>query len=515
MTFKNLKVLGALAAMALGLTVAAPAMAAKDVKLVLYSQATTTDPWDSNDTVSQGMSKTFYEGLYAFDQNLKLKPKLALSHEVSPDGTVYTFTLRQGVKFHDGTDFNANAVKVNLDRVTNPENRLKRYNLYSNIAKTEVLDDYTVRCTLKKPFSPFINLLAHPSAVMISPAALEKYGKDIQFHPVGTGPFVFDEWRQTDYLRGKKNPNYWREGYPKVDSITWIPVVESASRVAMLRTGEAHFATTIPFEQAEVLEKAPGVKLIPVDSIVQRFMSMNVQHKPLSDVRVRKAINYAINKEALLKVVYRGYGTPSVGVVPPGVEFATAYGPWPYDVKKAKELLAEAGYANGFETELWAAYNDTIAQKAIQFIQQQLQQVGIKVKVQALEAGQRVERVESAPDAATAPVRMYFVGWSASTGEANLALTPLLHGDSAPPNSYNMAYYNNPKVNEALEKALVTSDKAEKAKLYAEAQETIWNDAPWAFLITARSLYATSDKLTGMYLMPDSSYYFEDIDLLP
>ena len=200
-------------------------------------------------------------------------------------------------------------------------------------------------------------------------------------------------------------------------------------------------------------------------------------------------------------------------VVPGGVEYAVKLGPWPYDVKKAKALLAEAGYPNGFETELWAAYNDTISQKAIQFIQQQLQQVGIKVTVQALEAGQRVERVESAPDPATAPVRMYFVGWSSSTGEADWALRPLLGGDSAPPSLYNMAYYNNPKVNEGLEQALITTDKAEKARIYKEVQETIWNEAPWAFLITAKSLYALSDKVSGMYLMPDASYFFEEIDL--
>lgn len=514
MNLKFLKLLSVTLAVALGLGgFASTAQATKDVKIALYSPVTTTDPWDANDTISQGVAKSFYEGLYSFDQDMKLRPTLAESYEVTPDGLVYTFKLRSGVKFHDGTDFNAEAVKVNFDRVTNPDNRLKRYNLYSNIEKTEVLDPLTVRFTLKKPFSPFVNQIAHPSAVMISPAALEKYGKDIRFHPVGTGPFIFDEWRQTDYLRVKKNPNYWRAGLPKVDSISWLPIVESASRVAMIRTGEAHFAISIPFEQAEVLEKTPGVKLTPVPSIVQRFVSMNVQHKPLSDVRVRQAINYAINKDALVKVVYRGYGTPAEGVVPEGVEYAVKFGAWPYDPKKAKALLAEAGYPNGFETQLWAAYNDTVSQKAIQFMQQQLQQVGIKATVQAMEAGQRVEQVESAPDPAKAPVRMYYVGWSSSTGEADWALRPLLHGDYSPPKSYNMAYYNDPAVNAGMEKALITTDKAEKAKIYKEVQEKIWNDAPWVFAITAKNLVAQSDKLSGMHQMPDASYFFEEIDL--
>lgn len=203
------------------------AHASKDVVLAIASTLTTTDPWDANDTLSHACAKTFYEGLFGFNEKLELRPVLAESYDVSPDGLVYTFHLRKGVKFHDGTDFNAEAVKVNFDRVTNPENKLKRYSLYSNIAKTEVVDDLTAKVTLKTPFSPFINQLAHPSAVMISPTALKKYGKDIMFHPVGTGPYKFVEWKQTDYLKGAKNENYWRPGLPKIDTITWVPVVDN------------------------------------------------------------------------------------------------------------------------------------------------------------------------------------------------------------------------------------------------------------------------------------------------
>ena len=167
-------------ALAAGLAVAlctpGLAQAQKEVVLTVASTLTTTDPWDANDTISHACAKTFYEGLYGFNEKMELRPVLAESHEVTPDGLVYTFHLRKGVKFHDGTDFNAEAVKVNFDRVTNPDNKLKRYSLYSNIAKTEVVDEYTAKVTLKTPFSPFINQLAHPSAVMISPAALAKYG---------------------------------------------------------------------------------------------------------------------------------------------------------------------------------------------------------------------------------------------------------------------------------------------------------------------------------------------------
>src|SRR5664279_2036919 len=163
------------AAATLAAAIALPAHAAKDVVFAVASTFTTTDPYDANDTLSQAMAKSFYEGLFGFDRDMKLIPVLAESYDVSKDGLVYTIKLRKGVKFHDGTDFNAEAVKANFDRVTNPDNKLKRYALYSNIAKTEVVDPSTARITLKTPFSAFINNLAHPSGVMISPAALKQY----------------------------------------------------------------------------------------------------------------------------------------------------------------------------------------------------------------------------------------------------------------------------------------------------------------------------------------------------
>src|SRR5476649_2900815 len=165
------------------------AWAAKDVTVAVGSNFTSLDPYDANDTLSQAVAKSFYQGLFGFDKNLKLVNVLAESYTVSKDGLTYTIKLHPGIKFQDGTDFNAEAVKVNFDRVTNPDNKLKRYTLYKNIAKTEALDANTVKFTLKEPFSAFVNTLAHPSAVIISPAALQKFGKAIAQNPVGTGPF--------------------------------------------------------------------------------------------------------------------------------------------------------------------------------------------------------------------------------------------------------------------------------------------------------------------------------------
>ena len=185
-----------------------------------------------------------------------------------------------------------------------------------------------------------------------------------------------------------------------MDAITWKPVVDNNSRAAMLQTSEAHFTFPVPYEQADLLKSKADLELVAAPSIVHRYMSMNVTKKPFDNLKVRQAINYAINKEALAKVAFNGYAFPAEGVAPQGVNYAVKMAPWPYDVAKAKQLLAEAGYPNGFETELWSAYNHTTAQKVIQFLQQQLGQVGIKAKIQALEAGQRVQMVEGVQDPA-------------------------------------------------------------------------------------------------------------------
>lgn len=500
---------GVLGAASLGVSL--DALAASSAVLALGQQPDSLDPYNTNNTLTTAVTKSFYEGLFEFDRNLKVKPVLAESYSVSKDGLVYTFKLRSGVKFQDGTDFNAEAVQANLQRVMDPANKLARFNQFNRIAKVEAVDAHTVRITLKEPFSAFINSLAHASAAMISPTALKKYGKDIALHPVGTGPFQFVEWKQTDYVKGQKFAGYWRKGYPKVDSVTWKPVLENSTRAAMLQTGEADFAYPLPYEQAAQLKSNAKLQVTSAPSIITRYVSFNVLQKPFSDVRVREAINYAINKQALAKVVFNGYAFPAQGYVPQGVEFAYKMQPWPYDPAKARALLKEAGYPNGFESVLWSAYNNSTSQKAIQFIQQQLAQVGIKVTVQALEPGQRTEWVQTAPDPKTAKIRMYYAGWSSSTGEADWALRPLLATEAWLPKLNNTAYYSNTKVDQLLADALKTTDVKARAGIYREAQEIIYKDAPWAPLVTEENLSASSKRLSGVYVMPDGNINSDDI----
>ncbi|MEI7085598.1 glutathione ABC transporter substrate-binding protein GsiB [Pectobacterium versatile] len=489
-----------------------PVWAAKDAVIAVGSTFTSLDPYDANDSLSQTVAKSFYQGLFGFDKDMKLVNVLADSYDASPDGLTYTVKLHPGVKFHDGSAFNAAAVKVNLDRASNPDNRLKRYNLFKMIDKTEAVDDLTVKITLKTPFSAFVNNLAHPAAVMISPAALKQYGKEIGFHPVGTGPYRFVAWNQTDFVKVEKFNGYWKARLPKLDSITWRPVVDNNTRAALLQTGEAQFAYPIPFEQAKVLEKNDKLALVASPSILHRYISMNVTQKPFDNPKVRQALNYAINKEALIKVAFSGYATPAEGPLPSSIDYSVKYHPWPYDPAKARELLKEAGYPDGFTTTLWSSHNHSTAQKVLQFTQQQLAQVGVKVQVTAMDAGQRAAEVEGKGVKETG-VRLFYTGWSASTGEADWALSPLFATASWPPAQFNTAFYSNPQVDADLANALKTTDRTEKQTLYKDAQDKIWADAPWIFLATERLVSANSKKLTGFYVMPDTLFSFEEADL--
>lgn len=443
---------------------------------------------------------------------MKLKNALATGYEVSKDGLVYTVTLRKGVMFHDGTEFKADAVKANFDRVTNKDNALRRYTLYMNIAKTEVVDDYTVRITLHTPFSAFINQLAHPAGVMICPKSLEKYpGKQIAFHPCGTGPYILKDYNPSEILHVVKNPNYWQKGLPKLDGIYFKPVPENSTRVAMLRTGEAQFIFPVPPEQAKTLTGSDNLEVTVSPSIIERYVAFNTKIKPFNDVRVRKALNYAVNKAALAKVAFSGYAVPATGSAPEGVDYAKVYEPWPYDPKKARELLKEAGYPNGFTATLWSLYNHTTAQKVIQFLQQQFAQVGVKVSILAMEAGQRSEYLLKKPE--DAKLNMLYAGWSSSTGELDWALRPLLATESWAPVAGNYGFYSSKVLDDSFTKALLTTDRAEKTKLYNAGQDAIWNDAPWIFLINEQNVSAKVKNLKKFYVQPDAGFDYYEAEL--
>jgi glutathione transport system substrate-binding protein len=490
---------------ALLFAVPAVAFAAKDLVVGVPATLTGLDPADLNDNLSQSAARLMFEGLYNLDEHMKLQPQLAESYEATEDAKEFTFHLRKGVMFHDGTPFNAQAVKFSFDRAGNPENHLKRQSLYVMIDHTDVVDDYTVRVVLKYPFGAFVNDIAHPGALIVSPKSVQQYGKEVTRHPSGTGPYEFVSW-SADTLKLKKNEHYWRPGEPKLDTITYRTVPENGARIAMLQAGEAQFIYPVPPELIASLEHSPTIAIFDQPSILGRYVALNNMRKPFNDQRVRLALNYAIDKRAFIKVVFNGHADLMDSPMPQLLPFYQKQGFYAYDPAKAKALLAEAGYPNGFESTL-TGISDTLAQRGMQFIQQQLAAIGVKINVEPLEAGVLTAKEFNVKGPEDATIVMLYGGWSSSTGDADWGMRPMLYSKSFPPVLANLAWYSDPKTDAAIEEGLATVDPSKRAAAYAEAQAQVWKDAPWIFLSVDHSLAAYSKKLHGASMRPDLQFY--------
>jgi len=487
----------------------ASAQGARTITIALTVDAVTLDPFNTNDNLSLTIERCVFDGLVGFTPDYKLRPELATSWEASKDAKTFTFHLRPNVKFHDGTPLNAAAVKLNFDRARDPANKLTRLSLVNMIASIDAVDDTTVRFNLSAPFGAMLYNFAHPSSRMISPAAIAKGADYVARNPIGSGPFRFVSWTPGQQVLLERNPNFWQSGVPQADRLIIKPVPEDATRVAMLLGGDAHFIYPVPAVQIDAVKKAQGVSLQARWSIYANWVAMNCQHEPFKNVKVRQALNYGVDKQAIVKVVDNGYSRPLDAPNTPGVAGYSPVQPggWPYDVAKAKSLLNEAGFPRGFEATLWTG-NATGALRLGEALQQMLAKIGVNLHLTPMEAG-TLNAVRTKP-VADNQSQMNLAGWSPSTGDADWSLRPLLAKTSWMPNLFNLAFYENPQVDALLAAALATADQAQRDKIYAQATKIIWNDAPWIFLTNAQNLAGVRNGVSGVWIMADNTCDFRE-----
>ena len=488
-----------------------------DLVIAIEGSVSSMDPANIPDTNAISATRGVYETLVKFDQEINLVSGLADSWEISEDSLIYTFKLREGIKFHDGTDFNAAAVKATYDRVLNPDNGLRQRRTFvvaqpdgtekMRVASIETPDDNTVVFTLTEPWAPFINRLTQ--FAIMSPTAIEKYGNDIMNNPVGTGPYVFKEWEEGNHTTLVRNEEYWGEK-PGVDSVTIKEVPEAGSRTAMLQTGEAQFVYPMTSDQLAAVEKSKDIIVDRADSNIMRFTSLNRMLPELSDIRVRQAMNHAIDQEAYVQLMYNGFAKPATSVVPSIIPNYVTQTPYEYNVEKAKELMKEAGYENGFKLTLWGD-NTTQEIKGMTFIKQQLSQIGIDVEVLPMEPATIGEKVYVEKD--QAEVNMWYVNWSASDFTMDGSVRALLYGGSIPPANANTAYFVNEEFDALLDEGLKITDEAQQAEIYGKVQKIAWDEAPWLFLGNDQIIYATRSNLSGVYVAPDGAFNFANASL--
>ena len=448
-----------------------------------------------------------YDGLVRYKAGtLEVEPALATAWDISADGTVYTFTLREGVTFHDGSAFDAEAVVFNFERMLkddHPYHDTGPFPLsffFSAVKSVEAVDAQTVRFTLNEPYAPFLSNLAYPTGLIVSPAAVQEHGKEFGRNPSGTGPFRFAEWRANEAVVVEKNPGYW-DGEAASQAVIYRPITDANTRVAEMLAGGIDLMVEVPPTALSQFQ-GDAFKIAEQAGPHVWFLILNAKEGPFADKRVRQAANYAINKEALVNDVLEGTAAVAAGPTPPA--FAWAYNealePYPYDPEKAKALLAEAG-AEGAEltfyvTEGGSGMLDPVAMGTA--IQADLAAVGLNVKIETYEWNTFLGKVNPGLEGKADMAEMAWM-----TNDPDTLPFLALRTDAWPDKGgFNSGYYSNPKVDELLEAARVSTDQSERARLYKEMQEIVHDDAPWVFVANWKQNAVTSAAVQGFALEP-------------
>ncbi|WP_067727973.1 glutathione ABC transporter substrate-binding protein [Oceanobacillus damuensis] len=476
------------------------------------SDAVSLDPAGSNDVPSSDVQANIYESLIKQDENMEVQPSLAESWEPVDDST-WEFKLREGVIFHDGSEFNAEVVKANIERILDPDVASPRAFLYDMVTDIEIVDDYTVRFTTEFPFSPLPAHLAHSGGAMVSLEQIkadyaameegEEPGSVINENPIGTGFFKFEEWNAGTDITLVKNEDYWGEP-AKLDSVTFKVVSEGLTRVAELDTGESHIANPISPNDVAQVEAMDGASVAQQGSVGLSYIGFNMEKEPFDDPLVRQAINMAIDREQIINGIYDGIGTPAAGPLAPDVfGYDENVSGLEYDPDAARELLAEAGYEDGFSTTLWTNDNQERIDTATN-IQAQLEEFGIDIEIEVVEWGAYLEQT------ANGEHEMFILGWSTVTGDADYGLYALLHSDNIGEPG-NRTFTADPELDALLDQARQEPDPDTRLELYSEIQEMLVDIAPMLYVHHQDYILGVSDSVKGLTQLPTGILQLQEV----
>lgn len=429
---------------------------------------------------------------------LALVPGLATSWTVSPDRLEYTFKLRPGVTFHDGSPFDASAVKFNIDRLTQKDHPFYYQRgagvssaLFGRVAATDVVDTLTARVRIKAPYGDFEDHLATSLGSMQSPQNIQKYGNDGQAdHPSGTGPFKFVQKEAGTKLVLAKNPSYWG-GAPKIDQVIVRPIREPSAMLSALEAGEIQIAVGLTPDLVDRVKSNPNLDIRVADKSGTECIMLNLQDKPLDDVRVRRALNYAIDRETFTRDILKGLAAPAKGVFSPS---SPAYNPklagYSYDPERAKALLREAGVDKGFSFNVVTIAASNRGAMA-EYIKNALAKIGVTMNIQILDS---VAFSAAANKDGTKPgIGGYLLG---PTTDPMFNVSRFVNSAFGPPNGGNWNFYKNPEVDRLIAQVAAASSRDERIAIYQKIEGLIVDDAPWLFILHAFEARAYNKKLT-------------------
>lgn len=472
------------------------------LRVGLNSDLTTMDPHMSTAAVDRQVYQSIYTPLLRLEKDLSIKPELAEKFEFT-DPTTLVLTLRKGVKFHDGTDLNAKAVKVNFDRMLNPDTKSPRATEINTVKEVIVVDDNTVKLALKNPDAALLAQLTDRAGMIISPAAIEKYGKDLARNPVGTGPFQFVEWVKDDHLSVKKFDGYWEKGedgqaLPYLDGVTYKGVPDGTVRLTSLKTGTLDIIDQVDSKDAAGLRAQKEVMFDEVPGLGYQGLSINNKKPPFDKLEVRQAVAYAIDRDAIAKTLLFDTVSPGQGPIPPSS--------WAYDAStnvfkrdpaKAKDILQKAGLTLPVKFSCFVV-NTPEQIKISQAYKEMLAEGGLQMELELLEFGTALDKYNKFEHTC------FQIGWSGRADPDGNTTSFLKTGGGL-----NRDQYSNPKVDELLDKARATYDQAQRKALYTEALKTAINEAAIVYLYWPLDQKTFTPRLNGYVHVPDGMMRFK------
>ena len=488
----------------------------------------------STGTTFDAVSVPMFNRLVEFEiGTTNIVPALAESWTVSPDSKIVTFKLRKGVKFHSNAkfkptrDFNADDVLFSWSRMADDSNPFHKITTGQTFAyfedmgmknivdKVEKVDDYTVRFTLKRPEAPFLADMAMDFASILSKEYFDTMMKKgtpnaADIYPIGTGPFEFVSYQKDATIRYKAFDAHFR-GKPKVDTLVFSITRDATARYAKLKTGECQvMAFPKPADLAE-MKADPTLNVLSKEGLNIGYIAFNTEKKPFDNKLVRQALNMAIDKESILKSVYQGQGQVAKNPIPPILwSYNNAVKDYPFDIAKAKELLAKAGYPNGFEVDLWylpvtRPYNPD-GKRMAELIQADWEKIGVKAKLVTYEWAEYRKRSKTGEQS----VMMF--GWSGDNGDPDNFFVPLL-GCEAVKGGGNVARWCNKDFEALIIKAAQTPKQADRAKLYEQAQVIFKEEAPWITVAHSVRFDPVRKDVTGYKMDATAHHYFNNAEV--
>ena len=494
----------------------------------------TLDPAEAIDGESGKVCDVLYDTLVQYrEATTDLEPGLAETWQRSADGLIWTFQLRQGVQFHDGTPFDADAVVFSLTRPLA---------LFPNfheqfIDQIIALDPFTVQIQLKAPYAPFISTLAGTTFSIVSPVAVQSFGADFGNNPVGTGPFKFVTWDRDDKITLAANNQHWT-GRPALDRLIFRSIPNNTDRLGELQQGSIHVMDLPSPDAIPLIQGDPGFEIFIQPSLNIGYLALNMEKPPFDNLKVRLAINHAINKTEIVERLYQGLGIPAKNPIPPTLwSYDDSIEDYAYDPELAKQLLAEAGYPDGFETTLWALpvprpyIPDGMA--LAEAIRSDLQIIGVAAEIVTFDWGTYLDKT------ANGEHDMAMLGWIADVADPDNFLYTLLSIPSAEKPAYNISFYRNDALQGILERARTSTDqdiqeftsnselrgvdkvgagftdRDLRTALYRQAQAIVHRDAPWVPLAHAQRILVINRRVKNLKLSPLGWKYLRSASLEP